>query len=113
GGGRGGVGWGGVTLAAAAGVLQREAPAGLHLVPPGGWRCVSPRSPQPDQEAGPASGVPARHSGGWEAALVIAANHGRVFQEFVFAQQAQTAPPSTRAAAIGNQFEDGDAAREL
>src|SRR6516164_2084773 len=48
-----------------------------------------------------------------EAALVVAANDGGVFQKLVLAQQAQAAAPLAGTARIGDKFEAGDAAGKL
>src|SRR2546427_102344 len=48
-----------------------------------------------------------------EAALVVAANDGRVFQKLVLAQQTRAAAPLAGTARIGDEFEAGNAAGKL
>src|SRR5262249_24405989 len=82
-----------IAAAAAAGALQQEALAGLHLVTARGWRREFLRGGEPDDEARAASRLSACDAARREAALIVAANDGCIFQKLVLAQQAQAPPP--------------------
>src|SRR5262249_56795489 len=97
---RRGMAAGRIAPAAAARALQQEALASLHLVAPRGWRHEFLRGGGPDHEACPTSRLAARDAARREAALVVAANDGRIFQKLVFAQQAQAPAPMAGAAPI-------------
>src|SRR5215472_4505414 len=102
-----------IAAAPAARALQQEALARLHLVAARGRRLVFLRGVEPDDETCPASRLAASDAARREAALVVAANDGGVFQELVLTQQAQAAPPLAGAARIGHEFEAGDAKGKL
>src|SRR5262249_56037047 len=97
---RRGMAAGRIAAAAAASALQQEALAGLYLVAPRGWRHEFLRGGGPDHEACPASRLAARDAARREAALVVAANDGRIFQKPVFAPQPPPPPPLSGAARI-------------
>src|SRR5262245_63932022 len=102
-----------IAAAAAARALQQEALARLHLVAARGRRLIFLRGGEPDDEACPASRLAAGDAARRQAALVVAANDGCVFQELVLAQQAQAAAPFPGAARIRHELEAGDAAGKL
>src|SRR5262245_13908024 len=102
-----------IAAAAAARALQQEALARLHLVAARGRRLVFLRGVEPDDEACSASRLAARDAARREAALVVAANDGRIFQKLVLAQQTQAAAPLAGTARIGEEFEEGEAVGEV
>src|SRR5262245_62426686 len=102
-----------IAAAAAARALQQKALARLHLVAARRLRLVFLRGGEPDDEACPASRRAAGDAARREAALVVAANDGCIFQQLVLAQQAQAAAPFSGAARIRHKLEAGDAAGKL
>src|SRR6266566_9167238 len=97
-----------IAAAAAARALQQEALAGLHLVAARGWRHIFLRGGEPDDEACAASRLAAGDAARREAALVVPANDGRIFQKLVLAQQAQAPAPLAGAARIRHELAAGD-----
>src|SRR5688500_2628134 len=80
---RGRIAGAGIAVAAAARALHHETLAGRHLVA-ARWRLLR-FAAKPDHEARAATGLAARETAGRKAALVVAADHGRTFQQLVFA----------------------------
>src|SRR5262249_51693615 len=102
-----------IAAAAAARALQQKTLARLHLVAAPRRRLGFRGGGEPADEACPASRLAADDAARREAALVVAANDGCVFQELVLAQQAQAAAPFPGAARIRHELEAGDAAGKL
>src|SRR5262249_7336005 len=102
-----------IAVAAAACALQEKSLARAHLV---AARCrgrLLLRGAEPDDEARAAPGFPPGDADRRKTAFVVAADDGGILQQLVFALEAQTAAPSTRAAPIRHQLETRDAAGEL
>src|SRR5712671_2792795 len=91
-----------ITVAAPAGRLQQKSLAGLHFVTAGSASLAFLVGAELDHEPRAAARLAAIQSLRREFCLVEATDDGRIFQQLIFAQQAQTSSPAPGAAGIGH-----------